>query len=340
MYVKKSNFVIFLALAIVVGFGVGILINGLGPNAWPPEGSIAKAARYNNQKEDPMMTVIEERLMNDEEFLDDTRSTMSFLQNRMAVLSGLAEETIAACEGLPEFEPLMDEMRSINARSYNTASAMENAGKSLDKIAEGKKAPEYEMYSNQAYIGFCKVGNQMELGRKFCQTAADFLEGKDEEEYPLIAYLATVWEMYCMQDEQMFADREHSKPAADSTPDLNPLNVPGMPGGRNPRLTGPGQQVADNRHQTDTVIPGGNPIVTKYPPKGGQRFGNSTFVEYLKGNSTGEYLKGANAEHFLQGVDIFDAFPDMRVMDAPSISEVVEIQNTSEQTIGQGQHQR
>lgn len=339
MYVKKSNFAIFLAIATVAGFGISILISSLRQNSWPPQGSIAKAARYNNQKEDPMTTIIEERLMNDEEFLDDTKSAMSMLKERMTVLSELTEETVAACEGLPEFEPLMDEMKAINARSYNTASAMENAGKSLDKLAEGKKAPEYEMYSNQAYIGFCKVGNQMELGRKFCQTAADFLEGKDEEEYPRIAYLVTVWEMYCMQDEQMFADKEHSKPAADSTPDLNPLNVPGLPGGSNPRLKGPGHQVADNRHQTDTVIPGQTSIKRKFPPTG-PSFGNSTLIEYLEGNSTGEYLKGANAEHFLQGVDIFDAFPDMRVMDAPSISEVAEIQNTSEQTIGQGQHQR
>ena len=236
-----------------------------------------------------MMTVIEERLMNDEEFLDDTRSTMSFLQNRMAVLSGLAEETIAACEGLPEFEPLMDEMRSINARSYNTASAMENAGKSLDKIAEGKKAPEYEMYSNQAYIGFCKVGNQMELGRKFCQTAADFLEGKEEGEYPQIAYLATVWEVYCLQDEQMFADWH--------CPDIDKRDT---------------IRQGEYREGMRDIVTGGGLRVPTNPRPGSGKLSNSVLDEHLL--QVGEAVESANIDWLgLGAIVILEAFPTVEI---------------------------
>lgn len=205
MYVKNSNFVIFLTLAAVVGFGVCLLIGGLGTQSGLAEGSVAKVARYNNQKEDPMMTVIEEKLLNDADFLNSTKGAMSLLQNRMTVLSGLSEETIAACEGIQEFEPLMDEMKAINARAINAAAAMENAGKGLDMLAEGKKAPEYEMYSNMAFIGLGKVESQIDLGWRFCETADSFLEGKDIEEHRHIAELAAVWDVFCQENAQMFA---------------------------------------------------------------------------------------------------------------------------------------
>ncbi|MCQ2158013.1 MAG: hypothetical protein MJY53_06455, partial [Bacteroidales bacterium] len=124
--------------------------------------------------------------------------------------------------------------------------------------------------------------------------------------------LLTVWEAYCLQNSQMVADKEHAKPAADSTPDLNPLNVPGLPGGSNPRLKGPGHQVADNRHQTDTVIPGQTSIKRKFPPTGGgQRFGNSAFDEYLNGIAAGEVLEGIN---MLDAVVILEAFPGMEAV--------------------------
>lgn len=205
MYVKNSNFVIFLTLAAVVGFGLCLLIGGLGTQSELAEGNVAKAARYKNQKEDPMITVIEEKLLNDEEFLNSTKGAMSLLQNRMTVLSGLSEETIAACEGIKEFESLMDEMKAINARAINAATAMENAGKGLDMLAEGKKAPEYEMYSNMAFIGLGKVESQIDLGWRFCETADSFLEGKDIEEYRHIAELAAVWDVFCQENAQMFA---------------------------------------------------------------------------------------------------------------------------------------
>ena len=205
MYVKNSNFVIFLTLAAVVGFGLCLLIGGLGTQSELAEGNVAKAARYNNQKEDPIMTVVEEKLLNDEEFLNSTKGAMSLLQNRMTVLSGLSEETIAACEGIKEFESLMDEMKAINARAINAATAMENAGKGLDLLAEGKKAPEYEMYSNMAFIGLGKVESQIDLGWRFCETADSFLEGKDIEEHRHIAELAAVWDVFCQENAQMFA---------------------------------------------------------------------------------------------------------------------------------------
>lgn len=202
MYVKNSNFLVYVTLSAIVGFGLSFLLSLLGLEPDFSKGDISKANRYSNQKEDPEMTVIEEKLRNDEEFFNDTKIAMEFLQKRMTALSELTDQTIAACEGIPEFESLIIEMKSLNAKSFNTAEAISIANSGLDRLAEGNGAPEYELYSNQAYVGFLNVESHMGFGRNFHQTATAFLNGKESSEYKQIADLADVWAAYCAQDAQ------------------------------------------------------------------------------------------------------------------------------------------
>ena len=255
MYVKNQNFAIYLILAVVVGFGLSFLFGGLSVQSDLLGGDVSKANRYYNQKEDPSFTVIEERLKNDGEFLDRTKGAMGFLLNRMIVLYELTEKTIEACDGIQEFQPLMTELQSMNAKAFNTAKAFSDANDGLDKMVAGRYAPEYELYSNQAYIGFSKVESQMDLGEKFCRIATSFLEGKDAGQYEQIAQLLTVWEAYCLQNSQM---------------------------------------VADNRHQVDTITLINSPF-PKFPPRRQDlTLGNSAFDEYLNGIAAGEVLEGIN----------------------------------------------
>ena len=221
MYIKNSNLVIYVALAAIVGFGLSFLFTGLDAQSGMASGDISKAVRYNNQKEDPALTVIEEKLRNDAEFLYSTKSAMEFLQERMAILSELTEETIAACEGKPEFESLMTDMKSLNAKSYNTMMAMTNAGKGLDKLVDGKSAPEYEIYSNQAYIGFNNVESQMSLGREFYESAVSYLKGKEGEEYEQIADLASIWAVYTIQDSYLNSSDENLAMLSEEDNDSN-----------------------------------------------------------------------------------------------------------------------
>ena len=208
MYVKTSNFIIYTGLAAIAGFVVSLFAGNMGAEQGLTSGDISKASRYTNQKEDPAFTVIEEKLRNDEEFFNNTKGAMSFLQNRMEVLSELSEETLAACDGISEFEPLMEELKSLNAKSFNTASAMENAGRCLDKIADGKNAPEYEVYSNMAYIGLGKVEAGMNFGRKFIGAVRDFFIRKPAGEYQKLTDLASIWAVYCTEDAYINSSEE------------------------------------------------------------------------------------------------------------------------------------
>ena len=208
MYVKTSNFIIYMGLTAVMGFVVSLFAGNMGAEQGLTGGDISKASRYTNQKEDPAFTVIEEKLRNDEEFFNNTKGAMSFLQNRMEVLSELSEETLAACDGISEFEPLMEELKSLNAKSFNTASAMENAGRCLDKIADGKNAPEYEVYSNMAYIGLGKVEAGMNFGMKFIDAVGKFFIGKPDGEYQKLTDLASIWAVYCTEDAYLNSSEE------------------------------------------------------------------------------------------------------------------------------------
>lgn len=251
MYVKNQNFAIYLILAVVVGFGLSFLFGGLSVRSDLLGGDVSKANRYYNQKEDPSFTVIEERLRNDGEFLDRTKGAMGLLQNRMTVLSELTEKTIEACAGIPDFQPLMAELQSMNAKAFNTAKALSNANDGLDKMVAGRYAPEYELYSNQAYIGFSKVESQMDLGEKFCRIASSFLEGKDEGQYEQIAQLLTVWEVYCIENSQMVADWH--------CPDIDPRDTvlhEQMQEGNRPKInfTGPGPRTGGSGKLSNRVL--------------------------------------------------------------------------------------
>ena len=307
MYVKNQNFAIYLILAVVVGFGLSFLFGGLSVQSDLLGGDVSKANRYYNQKEDPSFTVIEERLRNDGEFLDRTKGAMGFLQNRMIVLYELTEKTIEACAGIPEFQPLMAELQSMNAKAFNTAKALSNANDGLDKMVAGRYAPEYELYSNQAYIGFSKVESQMGLGEKFCRIATSFLEGKDEGQYEQIAQLLTVWEVYCIENSQMVADW-HS-------PDIDS------------RDTIPHEQMQEgNRDKINISVPGSR------SGRGSGKLSNRVLDEYLNGIAAGEVL----GITILPAI-VIEAFPGMEaLMEAPSIDGVVNLKNTSEQTLKLG----
>ena len=198
MYIKKSNLAIFLGLSALVGFGLSFMFGNVqGPLL---SGDISKATRYNNQKEDPEVSVIEEKLKSDEEFCNSTKSAVALLKSRVDGLSSLTERTIAECSGIPEFEGVMKGVVSLNAKACNTNAALENVSKGIEALADGKNAPGYEQNSNNAFVGFQKIERQVALGKTFVETAASWLDGKEGEKAEAIAKLVAEWSVYCAED--------------------------------------------------------------------------------------------------------------------------------------------
>ena len=211
MYVKNTNFVIYLALAAVVGIGVGCFFGQQTIQSRFTSGDISKASVYNNQKEDPSETVVEEKLKNDVSFFNNTKSALSLLKERMNALADLSDRTVRACDGIEELEPSLETIASLNAKSYNTSMAIDAAVAGLDQVVAGRRTPKYEQASNVAFIGFMKVENQLKAGRTFVEDASAYIQDKDPKDCEEISKLVTEWTVYCTQDAMLRASKDDFK---------------------------------------------------------------------------------------------------------------------------------
>lgn len=205
MYLKNSNFAIYLALAALVGFGVSFAFNA---ESGLLNGDISKASRYNNQKVDPESTLIEEKLRADSLFLNDTRFTVDVLKNRVATLEELTSTTLEICKDVPELQANVLAMTSLNAKAYNTGKDFDAMDDCLSRITDGKSAPEYEQSSNNAFVGFQKIENQLGAGKDFVESAIKYLDETEPENAQDISDLMTAWTIYCAQDAILTGDEE------------------------------------------------------------------------------------------------------------------------------------
>lgn len=199
MFIKKTNFVVFLVLALVVGFGLSYVFN-TNVDGELTSGDISKASRYNNVKEDPETAVIVEKLQNDTAFFNQTAESVNYLKERVSSLASLTEETARICSDIPELSFNVPAMNSLSAKASNTSAAFENVADELEHIADGKNAPEYEQTTNNAFIGFQKIENQLNAGRTFVESADSFLSDKNLDEHKELAGLVALWSVYCAED--------------------------------------------------------------------------------------------------------------------------------------------
>ena len=211
MYVKNTNFVIYLALAAVVGIGAGCFFGQQTIQTRFTSGDISKASVYSNQKEDPSETVVEEKLKNDVSFFNNTKSALSLLKERMNALADLSDRTVRTCDGIEELEPSLETIASLNAKSYNTSMAIDAAVAGLDQVVAGRRTPKYEQASNVAFIGFMKVENQLKAGRTFVEDASAYIQDKDPKDCEEISKLVTEWTVYCTQDAMLRASKDDFK---------------------------------------------------------------------------------------------------------------------------------
>ena len=200
MYVKNTNFAIYLGLAALVGFGASFLFSSSNSESSLLSGDISKASRYNNVKEDPASSVVEEKLQNDADFYNLTENTYELIAARVDNLEDLTSRTIEICTDIPEFKTAIRNVVSLNAKAYNTKQSLATATGGLKKLSEGKRAPEYEQASSNVFVGFQKIEYQLAIGKAFVDEAASYLDGKEGEKCEAIAGLVAEWSIYCMQD--------------------------------------------------------------------------------------------------------------------------------------------
>ena len=173
MYVKKSNFVIYLVLAALVGFGASFLFSASNSQSSLLSGDISKANSFNNG---------EENLQNDAYELIEAVDNLEDLTSR----------TIEICADIPEFKTAIRNVVALNA-NYNTKQSLATATGGLKTLSEDKRVPAYEQASSNVFVGFQKIEYQLAIGKAFVDEAASYLDGKEGEECEAIEGLVAEW---------------------------------------------------------------------------------------------------------------------------------------------------
>lgn len=182
MYVKKSNFVIYLVLAALVGFGASFLFSASNSQSSLLSGDISKANSFNNVAEDPASSAVEENLQNDAYELIEAVDNLEDLTSR----------TIEICADIPEFKTAIRNVVALNA-NYNTKQSLATATGGLKTLSEDKRVPAYEQASSNVFVGFQKIEYQLAIGKAFVDEAASYLDGKEGEECEAIEGLVAEW---------------------------------------------------------------------------------------------------------------------------------------------------
>ena len=200
MYVKKLNFVVYLVLALVVGFGTSFLFDNMNVESDQLSGDISKARIYKNaQVKDPETSIVEEKLQNDNTFRYVTQFNMDLLKERVELVGELAQKSVDICSQIPEMENMLISFNSLKAKAHNTLLAIETADEGINKVIDGKDAPEYEIASNNAYIGYQKIVNQMKISKEFVDKATKYVENGGEKSKEMTE-LIHEWAKYNVQD--------------------------------------------------------------------------------------------------------------------------------------------
>lgn len=207
MYLKKTNFVTYVASALIIGFGSGFLFQTGRSQNGLVSGDISKASRYNNVKEDPEIAVIVEKLQNDTAFFNQTKQSIKVLKERVNALSTLTDETSRLCTDIPELASNVAAMNSLSARACNTEAAFDAVSECLNLIRDGKKAPLYEQSANNAFVGFKKIENMMDAGKTFVESATAYLSGKDADGSSDLESVIARWSVFSAENAILMQDK-------------------------------------------------------------------------------------------------------------------------------------
>ena len=285
MNISKKNFALFIIIAFGLGYVISALVGGRSSDSNQAGGDISKANRYSKVKSDTNLRILQDKLQNDSVYFCQTQEVSTFLLSRASGLENLTERSIEQCSGIEEFKDQVKELDLLNIKVGKTLAALTEVCDGLDRMAQGKDAPEFEQSYNNAVAGFFRVENRMDLGKSFVECVDKYLENNESD---TLAALASEWAVYCFQDA---AINQSESDIAYWNDKYNDLSNGESVNGLNPELLSGFNHLGDkfdavnqlsfssfmdmlqvlhfdydNKHQTETVVQTVTTIGRKFPP--------------------------------------------------------------------------
>lgn len=194
---NKKIYWIVAIVALMMGYSIGAIFSDK-----TPKGGNA----YGDEAVDPELEMAAQRLKSDADFKQQNLSSIALLKERMNTLLELSNMTVEACAEVAELKEEIKPVYSLLAKAHNTGLALEAVSKAVTKMADGKKAPEFNQVSSDAYMGICKVENQLGTIKDFVEKAKAYLQ---EQSNDMLPTLVEKWARFLAQDAIMSGDGEN-----------------------------------------------------------------------------------------------------------------------------------
>ncbi len=171
------------ALAIIaIGLLVSTFIN------WPVDrssasGNIAKASRFSRQTATDKLSIMEELILNDENYKNSVVVSYVTMQMRANQFGSLVDISNEAAGEIPEFAVVLGKMNEVRQMAENVSASLQKAGESLEAILSGESRPEMGQQTNDAALAYLTLQKQNKLATEFIDTADKYLvthEGTDQ----------------------------------------------------------------------------------------------------------------------------------------------------------------
>ena len=201
MYIKKINFVIYLILAVVAGFGLGLLTRGFIAESGFSSGDISKAAGSGSADVSPAMSAFRDKVANDSTEFRKAVESLTMLTSLMDEFDELVSIASAASEGNEALASSIGQLLKIKQIASNARDNGVMALESLNAMAEGRKSSvNYELASQNLSLAFLMVDRQVSVGKQYVCDVDEYLSGKDVSKYKDLASVRDLWAGYCARE--------------------------------------------------------------------------------------------------------------------------------------------
>ena len=213
MKTKKGLVIMISALAIIaIGLLVSTFIN------WPVDrssasGNIAKASRFSRQTATDKLSIMEELILNDENYKNSVVLSYVTMQMRANQFGSLVDISNEAAGEIPEFAVVLGKMNEVRQMAENVSASLQKAGESLEAILSGESRPEMGQQTNDAALAYLTLQKQNKLATEFIDTADKYLvthEGTDQ-----LKLVRDQWVGYQMMTASLEGDSNLEKEMAD-----------------------------------------------------------------------------------------------------------------------------
>lgn len=204
---KKKNLLVAVA-SLIVGYVLGIVIAVPELDGNLLSGDIGKANRYSQQVVDPEIKALEEKLQNDETFLQGTVSTLIYMNARMEQFATLTDLTVDAAKDVEALKENVATLVGLKELAINAQTECGKAAEAVAAVSKGENA-NFENAMNRSTLAFLAVGKHIDAAKEFVEATDEVLASATQNRdalYPL-AVVRDEWGAFCALEALVNVDK-------------------------------------------------------------------------------------------------------------------------------------